>query len=89
MRVNATGFSCCLQKVDVLLEELAGITDDMMCIRFEQDAFTTIQKRHIFSVYGAADQAETMFQALLSNPQEALPVVKQRLVEKGAEWAKV
>lgn len=86
---NLTFVLCSLQKVDSLLGKLAAVTDEMMSIRFEEDAFSTIQKRHIYSVYGSTDQAETMFQALLSNPQEALPVVRERLVSKGSEWAKV
>jgi histone deacetylase complex regulatory component SIN3 len=60
-----------------------------MSIHFEESAFSTIQKRHIFTVYGGGDQAEVMFNALLGSPQEALPVVRERLISKGAEWAKV
>lgn len=81
-------FSCPPQKLDENPEKVAGV-DEALCIRFEEDTFSTIQKRHIYTVWGSSDQAETMFQALLSNPQEALPVVKQRLIDKGSEWAKV
>lgn len=78
-----------MQKIDSLLAKVAAVNDEMMTVRFEETSFSTIQKRHIYTVYGSADQAETMFNALLSNPQEALPVVRERLVAKGGEWAKV
>lgn len=71
------------------MEKLASLSDDtmQMQVRFGDDVFSTIQKKHIGQVYG--DGAEAMLNSLLNNPQAALPVVRDRLLSKGAEWAKV
>ena len=61
--------------------------DDSMMARLEETVLSTIQKKHIHQVYG--DGAEAMLNSLLNNPHAALPVVRDRLQAKGAEWEKV